>query len=110
MSQENVEIVRAICVPWERGDFSSAEWAREDIEFEFADGPTPGTWTGVAAMRDAWHEVLTTVEGLDVKVEQYIPLDGERVLVLMRNTGRGKASGFDLGRVANRGANLFHIS
>jgi len=109
MSQESVEVVRAVCVPWERGDFSSVEWAHDQIEFAFADGPTPGTWTGVAAMNDAWRETLAAFEGLDVKVEQYVPLDGERVLVLMHNTGRGKASGFDLGQLNNRGANLFHV-
>ena len=109
MSQEHVELVRAVCAPWERGDFSSVEWAHPEIEFAFADGPTPGSWTGVAAMNDAWREALTAFEGLDVKVEQYVPLDGERVLVLMHNTGRGKASRFDLGQLDNRGANLFHI-
>ena len=109
MSQENVELVRAVCTPWERGDFSSVAWAHHEIEFAFADGPTPGTWTGVAAMNDAWREALTAFEGLDVKVEQYVPLDGERVLVLMHNSGRGKASGFDLGQLENRGANLFHV-
>ena len=109
MSQENVEVVRAVCTPWERGDFSSVGWAHQEIEFTFADGPTPGTWTGVAAMNDAWRETLTAFDGLDVKVEQYVPLDCERVLVLMHNTGRGKASGFDLGQLENRGANLFHV-
>jgi ketosteroid isomerase-like protein len=109
MSQENVELVRVVCTPWERGDFSRAEWAHPDIEFSFADGPTPGTCTGVAAMSDAWREVLAAIEGLDVKVEDYIPLDGDRVLVLMHNTGRGKASGLDIGQLGNRGANLFHV-
>jgi hypothetical protein len=82
--------VRAVCTPWERGDFSSVEWAHPEIEFAFADGPTPGTWTGVAAMNDAWRETLTAFESLDVKVEQYLPLNDERVLVLMHNTGRGE--------------------
>jgi ketosteroid isomerase-like protein len=109
MSQANVELVRTVCTPWERGDFGSAEWAHHDIEFAFADGPTPGTWTGVAAMNDAWREALTAFEGLVVRVEQYLQLDDERVLVLMHNTGHGKASGFDLGQLENRGANLFHV-
>jgi ketosteroid isomerase-like protein len=109
MSQENVELVKAVCTPWERGDFSSFEWAHPEIEFVFADGLTPGTWTGVAAMNKAWRENLTAFEGLDVKVEQYVPLDSERVLVLMHNTGRGKASGFDVGQLDNRSANLFHV-
>jgi ketosteroid isomerase-like protein len=109
MSQENVEVVRAVCTPWERGDFSSVEWAHPEIEFAFADGPTPGTWTGVAAMNDAWRETLTAFESLDIKVEDYVPLDGDRVLVLMHDSGRGKGSGFDLGQLDNRGANLFHI-
>ena len=109
MSQENVELVRSICIPWESGDFSSIGWAHHEIEFAFADGPTPGTWTGAAAMAEAWREALSAWEGLDVKVERYVPLDDERVLVLMHNTGRGKASGLELDQLHTRGANLFHV-
>ena len=110
MSQENVELVRAICTPWERGDFSASEWAHPEIEFVLADGPTPGTWAGVPAMTAAWREALSAFDGLDVEVEQYVPINGERVLVLMHNRGRGKASGFELGELQTRGANVFHIS
>jgi hypothetical protein len=60
-------------------------------------------------MNNALGETLTAFEGLEVKVEDHIPLHGDRVPVLMHNTGQGKASGFDLGRLGNRGANLFHV-
>jgi ketosteroid isomerase-like protein len=109
MSQENVEIVRAIYGEWVRGDFTSIEWAHPEIEFEFADGLTPGTWIGVAAMSDAWREALSAFEGLDVEAEQYLPIDDERVLVLTRNSGRGRTSGFELGQLQTRGANLFTV-
>jgi ketosteroid isomerase-like protein len=52
---------------------------------------------------------LECLDGLDVKVERYLPIHDERVLVLMHNSGRGKASGFELGELQTRGANVFHI-
>ncbi len=108
-SQDNVGLIRTVCAPWQRGDFGSAEWADPQIEFGFADGPTPGTWTGIQAMGDAWREALRAFDRLEMDVEGYIPIDGERVLVLTTNTGRGKTSGFDLGELRTRGANVFHI-
>jgi len=39
----NVELVRSIIEAWERGDYSSAEWAHPEIEYVFADGPLDGT-------------------------------------------------------------------
>jgi len=60
-------------------------------------------------MKESWREAISTFEKFDVKVERYLPLDEERVLVLMHNSGRGKASGFQLGVLQTRGANLFHL-
>ena len=54
MSQENVEIVHSIFAAWRRGDFRSVEWAHPEITFVVADGPVPGSWSGVAAMAEAW--------------------------------------------------------
>jgi len=44
----NLDVVRSIYAAWGRGDYSSAEWADPEIEFAFADGPTRGTWSGIA--------------------------------------------------------------
>jgi ketosteroid isomerase-like protein len=41
MSQENVEIVRSVIASWERGDYSSTDWAHPDIEFVIADAQRP---------------------------------------------------------------------
>jgi ketosteroid isomerase-like protein len=105
----NVELVRSIYADWERGDFSSAEWAHPEMELVVADGPTPGTWTGLAGLADAWH--YWTDEWADFRAEpdEYRELDEERVLVLIRRSGRGKTSGLELGEMRTLGAALFHV-
>jgi hypothetical protein len=51
MPSANLDLVRSICEPWERGDFGSAEWVHPEIEFVAGDGLTPGrTWKGLAGL------------------------------------------------------------
>jgi ketosteroid isomerase-like protein len=109
MSQENVEIVRSIYRAHERGDFSSVEWAHPEIEFVISDGPSPGRWTGLAGMAEAWRDFLRAWEEYRTQVEEYRQLDGERILVLTHRAGRGKTSGMDIGEMHAKGANLFHL-
>ncbi len=109
MSQENVEIVRSICAAWERGDFSSAEWAHREIEYVIADGPTPGSWIGQAGMVEGWRSFLDAWEDFRAEAEEFRELEGGRVLALVQFRGRGRASGLDVGQMQSRGANLFHL-
>jgi ketosteroid isomerase-like protein len=106
---ENLDLVRSICVAWERGDYSSAEWADPEIQFVIADGPAPGTWTGLDDVRAGWRDFLSAWQGYHAEVEEYRELDDERVLVLVRRSGRGKKSGIELADVAAKGASLYHV-
>jgi ketosteroid isomerase-like protein len=109
MASAKLELVRSIYAPWERGDFSSARWAHPEIEFVLADGPTPGSWTGLAEMAAVWRDMLGAWEDLHAEAEEYRELDDERVLVLTNNSGRGKTSGLELGEIQTKGANVFHV-
>ena len=105
----NVNLVRSIYAAWERGDYASAEWASADIEWVFADGPTPGTWTGPDGLGEAWRDFLRAWKNFRIEVDEFRELDRERVIVLDRFTGRGKTSGLDLGKTGSKGLNVFHI-
>jgi ketosteroid isomerase-like protein len=113
MSQDNVEIARSVYGAWERGDFSSAEWAHPEIELVIADGLEVGTWTGPAGMAHAWHEWLGAWEEYRVEVDEYRELDDERILVLMLHCGRGRTSGLDVGQMGEgakrAGANVLYF-
>jgi ketosteroid isomerase-like protein len=109
MSQENVEVVRPIYAAWERGDFSSADWAHPDIEFVAADSFDSGKVTGLAGMAEAWHDWLSVWKEYRVEVDEYRELDDERILVLMLHCGRGKTSGIDVGQTKRAGANVLHV-
>ncbi len=104
-----MEVVRSIFAAWDRGDYRSADWAHPEISFVVADGPTPGSWTGVAEMAEAWREMLSAFEELRSEADEYRALDEERVLVLMHFRGRGKTSGLEVGDIQMKGANVFHV-
>ena len=107
----NVELVRSIFERWEEGDFSSAEWADPEIQFAWADGPSPARWSGLVGMAEGMRELLSAWEGYRVRADAYEELDGERVLVIVQARGRGKTSGIELGDATGqvRGANVFAL-
>jgi ketosteroid isomerase-like protein len=106
---ENLDLVRSIYAAWERGDFGSVEWAYPEIEYIIADGPSPGSWTGLAGMAEGFRTVASAWENFRGEVEEDRKLDDERVLVLTQRTGRGKRSGLELEQMQTKGAQVFHI-
>jgi len=106
MASANLELVRSIYAKWERGEYGSVDWADPEIEYVFADGPEPGSWTGLAGMAKANRYWPRAWEDIRLEVDECRQLDDERVLVLMLMRGRGKASGLHL---QMHGACLFRL-
>ena len=109
MTAGNVELVERVYADWARGDFSSNDWAAPEFELVLADGPSPGRFRGLEEAAAGWGEFLSAFEGLQAVAEEVRAIDDERVLVLTKNIGRGKASGFELGDMHTRGANVIHV-
>lgn len=109
MASENVELARSIFAAWKRGDFSETDWADPEIEYVFADGPTPGTWTGLSGMAEGQRSFLSAWEAFRTEPDEFQELDDERVFVRVHYGGRGKTSGLDLGRTGAKGAGVFYF-
>ena len=109
MASPNLDLVRSIYADWERGDFSSVEWADAEIEFVLADGAEVGSWSGLEGMAEGWREFLSAWEDLRAIPDEYHELEGDRVAVVMHNAGRGKRSGVEVGGMWQRSVNVFEI-
>ena len=109
MASANVDLVRSIFAARERGDYSSADWADAQMVYVVADGPEPGTWTGLSEIARRWRDMLSAFEDHRSLVDEYRELDAERVLVLGHASGRGKTSGLELSALSTPWANVVHI-
>src|SRR2546430_15459102 len=90
---ENMDLVRSIYADWERGDFSSADWAHPEIEWTAIGGPEPSSGKGIASLDAAWRDFLGAWGDYRVVAEEIRDLDAERGLVLLTARARGRASG-----------------
>ena len=109
-TSENLDLVRSILGDWERGEFGrTADWADPEIEFVVADGPEPGRWFGLVAAEQAGDAILSPFANARIEAEEYRELDGERVLVLVRSSGRGRTSGMDIEEMHVKAADVFHV-
>jgi ketosteroid isomerase-like protein len=106
MASANLDLVRSIYAAIGRGDYRSAEWADPGIEYVHADGPEPGTVTGLDGMVKAMRRIFGAFREVRTEAEDYRELDAERVLALVRNSGRGKTSALPIDQ---KGAEVFEI-
>jgi ketosteroid isomerase-like protein len=105
----NLELVRSIFAAWAKGDFTSADWADPEIDFEFADGPVPDRAKGLDGMVELWRSMLDAWLDLRAIPEAFHELDDGRILVFLRNEGRGRSSGIDVQEISVESANLFEL-
>ena len=106
---ENLDLVRSILASWERGELTPsqwAQWAHPDIEFVVVGGPEPSHHVGMDEASPDIEAFLNLWDEYRVQAEAYRELDGERVLVLTRQTGRGRNSRVE---ITQRRATLFQI-
>jgi ketosteroid isomerase-like protein len=109
VTSANLDIVRSIYADWEHGDYTRTEWAHPEIDFEVADGPAPGSASGVDEMAERFQSILAAWDDWRSAAEEYRELDDERILVFVRRSGRGRVSGLDLSKMRNQGAAIYHF-
>ena len=97
----DLELVKGIYRAWERGDFSSVEWAHPDISF---DVPGPNREThGVEQMGRSWLDWLRAYGGLRIEAKSFHRA-GEAIVVEQVFHGEGRASGIPLDQIAGAAA------
>jgi ketosteroid isomerase-like protein len=106
---ENLDLVRSIYADWQRGDYRSAAWAHPEIEYVNADGPDRGTRVGLTGMAEGWRRLLSVWSEFHTEAEEYVELDGGRVLVLAAFGGTARINGLDVRDGRSEGANVFEI-
>ena len=93
MSQENVEIVRRMLEAYVSGDFETALAAYDpEVEFDVSIRPEGGVYRGHDGVVEAVRSWTGTWDDYRVEVEEIIDAGGDRVLLVDRQTGRGKGS------------------
>ena len=101
MSEDNVEIVRRLFARWERGDLRTAEFFDIEVEHSRIGSELPGIdgdWHGIEAFGVALASYIDALADLHIEAQRIIDLGGDRVLVLSRQTARGKTSGLPFDR------------
>ena len=89
------EVVRAHFAAFARGLDAVAEYWDPEIDWRAVEGAADdaGVVRGHAALRRYYEEWLDSIEGLAAEVEEVLAVEGDRVAVALRNSGRGRASG-----------------
>jgi ketosteroid isomerase-like protein len=96
MSQANVEVVRRHFEAFQDGGLDGvAKYWDPDIEWRAVEGAADdvGVMRGESKLRRYYQDWIDTMDGLRADVEEVLFDDDERVAAVVRNSGRGRASG-----------------
>jgi ketosteroid isomerase-like protein len=96
MSQENVEIVRAIYEEWGKGNFRAGLDFYDPyvVYLPPANNPAAGCYTGIDSVREFMRDFLKAWTKLSVAAEEFIEAEGS-VVVAMHWRAQGQGSGID---------------
>jgi ketosteroid isomerase-like protein len=97
MSQENVEVVRAVFEAWERGGVDAvAEFWDPEIDWRAAEGALDdvGVMRSVDAMRAYMNDWLDNFDDVHFEAEELIDA-GDQIVAMQRVTARAKGSGVE---------------
>src|SRR5438105_975810 len=96
MSQENVEIVRAVYEAWVSGDPSQAfDYLDPEVVWEaIEDAPDARTYRGHAGVKRYMDDWLQDFEMLPIEFGRSIEA-GEQLVIEQRGTTKGKGSGLE---------------
>jgi ketosteroid isomerase-like protein len=95
MSRENVEIVRRQFEAFERGGLdAAAEYWHPEIEWRAVEGAVDdvGVFRGRDAMRRYYADWADMIDGIHNEIEEIVYDSGETLVVVLRNSGRGRGS------------------
>jgi ketosteroid isomerase-like protein len=101
MSEENVELVRRLYESWERGDLNTPDFFDAEVVHSRIGSELPGIngeWRGHEEFGAAMASYLDALADLHIEAERIIDLGDDRVLVLSRQTARGKTSALPFDR------------
>jgi ketosteroid isomerase-like protein len=99
MSQENGEVVRRQFAAFEHGLDGAAGFWHQDIDWRAVEGAADdvGVIRGRDALRRYYQDWIDTLDDLRAEVEEVVLEAGDRVGVVVRNSGRGRVSGAPAG-------------
>jgi ketosteroid isomerase-like protein len=108
MPGDNVRVVERFFAARNAGDLDAmVDCFHPDAEFDLTESRAPyqGLYRGHEEIRRVWEEALEPWSRIEMHAEDPVELGGQ-VVVTVRVTGRGDASGIEL---AGQGANLLTV-
>jgi ketosteroid isomerase-like protein len=94
MSQENVEVARAIVAAVQRGDWQAAiEHYDPDVELDMIGMPESGRYSGRGALWAFYRQWFGAWDRLTISPQRFIDVDDRVVVIVVQISGVGRGSG-----------------